>query len=119
MIRAAGGQPRRLTSDTREGGASVWTPDGRYILFSSARRGSRTLWRVSGDGSRIYFLRPAGSRETRELWSIARDGRDEKKIGVLGSFFVIDVHVDVSPRDQIVWTQFREGRHELWLAEMR
>ena len=49
-IPAEGGTPRRLTSDLREGGWPVWAPDGRTIIFSSARAGSRTLWQISADG---------------------------------------------------------------------
>ncbi len=50
IVSAAGGEPRRLTSDSAEAGTPVWAPDGRFIVFSSARRGSRTLWRIPVDG---------------------------------------------------------------------
>jgi serine/threonine protein kinase/Tol biopolymer transport system component len=50
VVPAAGGTPRRLTNDLREGGWPVWTADGRSIVFSSARAGSRTLWQVPADG---------------------------------------------------------------------
>ena len=46
IVRAAGGGARQLTKDEREGGAPCWTIDGSGIIFSSERRGSRTLWRV-------------------------------------------------------------------------
>ena len=39
VIPSAGGTPRRLTSDLREGGWPVWTADGNAIVFSSARAG--------------------------------------------------------------------------------
>jgi eukaryotic-like serine/threonine-protein kinase len=38
IIPAAGGTPRRVTSDVREGGWPIWTKDGRSLVFSSARR---------------------------------------------------------------------------------
>ena len=44
MIPAAGGTPRRLTTDGGASGPPVWTPDGRRIICSSARGGSPTLW---------------------------------------------------------------------------
>ena len=50
IIPAAGGEPTRLTSDVREGGAPLWTPDGERLIFSSARAGSRTLWQVRVEG---------------------------------------------------------------------
>lgn len=49
-IPAEGGAPTRLTSDLREGGWPVWTPDGRTVIFSSARAGSRTLWQIPAEG---------------------------------------------------------------------
>jgi len=50
VIPAAGGQPRQVTNDTRMASAPMWTPDGNWIVYSSARRGSRTLWRVRPSG---------------------------------------------------------------------
>ena len=50
IVPTAGGQPRRLTTDLTEASDPIWTPDGRFIIFSSMRGGSRTLWRVSAAG---------------------------------------------------------------------
>ncbi len=50
VVPVAGGEPRRLTHDTPVGGASAWTPDGRFLIVSSARGGSRTLWRLPVGG---------------------------------------------------------------------
>jgi Tol biopolymer transport system component len=50
LVPTAGGQARRLTFDSAEASAPSWTPDGRFLVFSSARRGSRTLWRVAAGG---------------------------------------------------------------------
>ena len=41
-----GGSPQRLTDSPAFGSAPVWSPDGRYIIYSTQRAGSRTLWRV-------------------------------------------------------------------------
>ncbi len=49
-VPSEGGTPRRLTSDLREGGWPVWTRDGRSIIYSSARAGSRTLWQIPAAG---------------------------------------------------------------------
>ena len=46
VMPAAGGAPRRLTTDLEEGGAPAWTPDGQFLVFPSARAGSLNLWRV-------------------------------------------------------------------------
>ena len=72
-IPAAGGTPRRLTSDLREGGWPVWTADGRAIVVSSARAGSRTLWLIPTDGGEPSPLTTgAGDDDQPE---ISADGR--------------------------------------------
>ena len=40
----------RLTTDLAEGGAPAWTPDGNFLVVSSARTGSMNLWRVPVSG---------------------------------------------------------------------
>ncbi len=74
VIDAAGGTPRRITSDLAEGGWPAWTNDGRSIVFSSARAGSRTLWqiRADGGGSPVPLTTGAGEDDQPD---IAADGR--------------------------------------------
>ena len=51
LVPTAGGVPKRLTFDNRPiMGSPTWTPDGREIVFSSARGGLGALWRVSASG---------------------------------------------------------------------
>jgi Tol biopolymer transport system component len=51
VVPVEGGTSRRLTSGMiRPARTPVWTPDGRWILYSSARAGSQTLWRVAASG---------------------------------------------------------------------
>ena len=50
LIPAAGGTPRRLTSDVSTGGGVVFSRDGRSLIVSSSRAGSQTLWLVPIDG---------------------------------------------------------------------
>ena len=51
VVAAAGGEPKRLTFDRRYiDGAPTWTPDGRDIIFSSARGGLSSLWRIPSSG---------------------------------------------------------------------
>ena len=109
-----------------------WSRDGKWITGNHAgsihicnpitgdckplTKGSEPVW--SGDDSRIFFFRAGQSRDTPELWSIATRGGDERRIGPLGPFRVIDVYFDLSARGQIVWAPFHQGRQELWLAEL-
>jgi serine/threonine protein kinase len=63
--------PRRLTTDLREGASPVWTRDD-IIIFSSARGGSRTLWKVPAAGGTPEPLTTgAGEDDEPEL---SRDG---------------------------------------------
>ncbi len=72
VIPAIGGEARRLTFDVIFGGAPVWMPDGKQLVFPSQRAGSLTLWRIARDGGEPEpVLRGAG--EDSEP-AIARDG---------------------------------------------
>ncbi len=73
VVRAIGGQARRLTSDVILSGAPVWTPDGRWIVFPSKRSGSTTLWRVAAAGGAPEAV-TTGAGEDSEP-DISRDGR--------------------------------------------
>jgi Tol biopolymer transport system component/DNA-binding winged helix-turn-helix (wHTH) protein len=54
VVAAAGGEPKRLTFDKRYiDGAPAWTPDGRDIIFSSARGGLSSLWRIAAAGGGV------------------------------------------------------------------
>jgi Tol biopolymer transport system component len=45
-----GGPARQVTFDASTGGGAAWTPDGRSLVFPSARRGSLTLWHIAAEG---------------------------------------------------------------------
>ena len=46
---AQGGAPVALTNDRFVDWSPIWSPDGRYVVFSSDRGGSMNLWRVPVD----------------------------------------------------------------------
>ncbi len=48
-IAAGGGEPVRVTSDPAIDWSPAWSPDGRYLYFSSDRSGGFSLWRVAID----------------------------------------------------------------------
>src|SRR4029453_14730862 len=48
VLPSQGGKAVRLTTDLAEGGAPAWTPDGNFLVVSSARTGSINLWRGAG-----------------------------------------------------------------------
>ena len=73
LIPATGGTARKLTSDLREGGWPVWTPDGRWIVFASMRAGSRTLWQIPSTGGEPRPLTTGAGEDDQP--DIAADGR--------------------------------------------
>jgi Tol biopolymer transport system component len=87
-------------------------------LTSKAGHGLTTLaW--SGDSTRLFFLRHTGHRVWGELTSIGVDGSDETVHGLIGPFeHDFQLSVDVSPRDEAVFARYREGPHELWMAQL-
>jgi len=47
---AAGGEPRQLTTHEANDTSPAWSPDGRYVLFLSARGATKQVWRLPVDG---------------------------------------------------------------------
>lgn len=45
------GTPTRVTDDVASNVSPAWSPDGRYLYFSSDRAGTLNLWRVRINGS--------------------------------------------------------------------
>ncbi len=50
-VDAAGGTPVPVTQDPALDWSPVWSPDGRFIYFSSDRGGAMNLWRIAIDQS--------------------------------------------------------------------
>ncbi len=73
IVPTAGGAPRRLTFDDVETGYPTWTPDGKFVIFSSKRAGSRTLWSIpAGGGEPTSITTGAGEDSDPQ---ISLDGR--------------------------------------------
>jgi dipeptidyl aminopeptidase/acylaminoacyl peptidase len=77
VVLAAGGQPRRLT-DARPGGGDPrnagdrqpqWSPNGKWILFDTGRRGNSDLVVVSEDGLSTNFVTATDADEANAAWS--------------------------------------------------
>jgi Tol biopolymer transport system component len=50
LVGVSGGEPKRLTFGNGFTASHAWTPDGRELIFSSAKDGVNRLWRVSASG---------------------------------------------------------------------
>jgi dipeptidyl aminopeptidase/acylaminoacyl peptidase len=76
-VLASGGNPQRLTNapagtgDPRQATDRDprWSPDGRWILFTSGRRGTNSLLIVSPDGNTTTFLTKPDEESSEGRWS--------------------------------------------------
>jgi dipeptidyl aminopeptidase/acylaminoacyl peptidase len=76
-VSAAGGPPKRLSSAppgpgdprTSTDRAPLWSPNGRWILFESGRRGGSSLLVVSADGNVTSFLTEPRVESGNAHWS--------------------------------------------------
>jgi TolB protein len=68
-IAADGRNLRRLTENQSNNEDPSWSPDGRYIIFSSSREGEYHLYMMNANGQnqrRITFLK---GEQTSPAWS--------------------------------------------------
>ena len=116
-----------------------WSRDGNFIVGSDYRssttrdgdicicpagsgacqkvtKGYNPVWSV--DDSHIYFLRTGKSKDRAALWSVSREGTNERWIADLRPMYPIAHTFDVSPKGEIVYVQLKRGREELWLTDV-
>jgi Tol biopolymer transport system component len=79
-IPSAGGNAVKLTTDPAVDWNPIWSPDGKYIYFSSSRGGSMNLWRVPVDENSGKATGGAKPVTSPSLWSgflsISQDGKN-------------------------------------------
>lgn len=73
VVPAAGGPPRRLTSDAASDGLARWTPDGRSVIYTSDRSGNWQLWQVDAEGGTPRRVRENAATEWQG--DVSPDGR--------------------------------------------
>ena len=80
-----------------------------------AIRANRPIW--SHDGSRVYFhrFRP----QNRGLFSVSIDGTDERLVAELGPLPPYNNFSDVSPKGEVAYVQFKPGKPELWMMDLK
>jgi serine/threonine protein kinase len=106
---------RYIAGSQRDGTIGVCQADG--TACRTLGRGGSVNW--SPDDTRLYFLRGPATGSDQEVWSVALDGRDERKERDIGSLRAIDRFFDLSITGEIVFAPVTEGRRELWTARLR
>ena len=115
-----------------------WSRDGKFVVGTNIKEpwtdSEITVCPVDGgpcraltrgyypnwpsDGTLIYFYKVSGLRDGEELWAISPDGAGERKVVDLRPTHPIGEFFDVSSTGQVVWVQYRQGKHELWLLDL-
>ncbi len=114
--------PTRLTFDDAADTEQVWSPDGRFIVFSSGRGGPDNLYRKRADGSGDEERLNKSDRPTwANTWS--QDGRTLAfvEMGAKGNFDIGKISLDDRTVQPLLTSQFREADPAIspdgrWLA---
>ncbi|MFX0145831.1 MAG: LpqB family beta-propeller domain-containing protein, partial [Candidatus Hodarchaeota archaeon] len=130
-----GGEAKRLTFDGEPTGGLAWTADGREIVFSSARSGGLSLWRISAAGGTPEHLGalgggallPAISRQGGRLLYVQQVGdaniwRFDARGRSAPTRLIASTKFDGGPQyspdgNRILFCSNRSGKSELWLCD--
>jgi len=122
-IPAGGGTPVPVTQDPALDWNPVWSPDGRYLYFSSERGGSMNLWRVPIEEATGRTLGPPeavtfGAASEIHSASISRDGRRIANVASVTFNGIRRVSLDLERGRAVVdpVTVSRGSSPILWLA---
>ena len=131
-VAVKGGDPVRLTSDSRNVYGHAWTTDGKHLLFASNRTGRMGLWRIRASGGtpawvglgdgQASFPNIAGQRMAYQqsagqvnVWQVEA-GQDSSAAPLIAST-AWDLHPQFSPDGQrIAFTSNRSGSYEIWTS---
>jgi serine/threonine-protein kinase len=103
------GVPTRMTFDAAAESEQIWSPDGRYIVYSSDQQGGDDLYRKQADGSgEVERLTSGTTSSWATSWS--PDGRYLAYISSEGSFdlYVLPLTGDRKPQ-KFLGTPFAEA----------
>ena len=70
LVDLTGTQIKRLTSDVGSNEDPTWSPDGRFIAFTTTRNGRRQLYMMDRDGSAPHLLADIAGDSFTTHWSM-------------------------------------------------
>ena len=103
VVSTQGGTATQLTSNPAYDSDPVWTPDGKQIVFSSYREGSKDIYMTTAQGGSPRRITNYPGNETPK--AVLPDGRIAFTANLQP-----DVHFDGFPGDAQVWAVSPEGR---------
>jgi TolB protein len=68
-IRPDGTDERRLTFGSGNKEHPRWSPDGRFLVYSSDQGGAKAIYLMRADGSGARRISPAGGHSSHPAWS--------------------------------------------------
>lgn len=123
-----GGEPRNLTADwDLDAGSPRWSPDGRYLYFTTNVRGGIHLFRVAADGGPVEQVTDGDRRllgleiddafrrmtymvgdfdRPPEVWVADVDGPNEERLTGIHRDFLADVEVATHPSETVRWESY-------------
>jgi len=135
LVSVDGGEPERLTFESRNVYGHAWTTNGKHLLFASNRTGRTGLWRIRasggvpawvglGDGQASFpSISIQGHRlayqqrsDETNVWQVQRG--HEASAAPLITSTRWDLHPQFSPDGQrLAFTSNRAGSYEIWLSD--
>lgn len=139
---AVGGEQVRLTQGASSHTDPIWSPDGKWIIYLSARGGQRALWQVpsnggasqwvatlpdafsaanvkvyllcwSQDGQRVYFLMKC------DVYALELATKQIRKLTTFLTPKCSNDYVDLSADEQwIAYHQTTDGIEQLWALKL-